>query len=88
MDPEGVIIRIAGTTDEHYAAAISEETERSAIGRGSGISKRPAAVWEGCRSCVNYNILQGKQCKNCLCTAMLFTPAEVAREESLLLSPK
>jgi hypothetical protein len=30
--------------------------------------------WKGCESCVNYNILQGKQCKNCLCTAMLFIP--------------
>jgi hypothetical protein len=30
--------------------------------------------WQGCKSCVNYNILQGKHCKNCLCTAMLYTP--------------
>ena len=178
MDPEGVIIRIAGTTDEQYAEAISAETKRSAIERGSGISERPASViiqkmregkaiiavtgngewagfsyievwskggfvsnsglivspafrrsgvaaaikhmifelsrtkypeakifsittglaimkmnarlgfepvtfneitheerfWEGCRSCVNYDILKGKQCKNCLCTAMLYTP--------------
>jgi hypothetical protein len=33
------------------------------------------SFWQGCKSCVNYDILQGKQCKNCLCTAMLFTPA-------------
>jgi len=32
--------------------------------------------WKGCESCVNYNILLGKQCKNCLCTAMLFTPGK------------
>jgi hypothetical protein len=32
------------------------------------------AFWQGCKSCVNYDILQGKQCKNCLCTAMLFIP--------------
>lgn len=179
MDPEGVIIRIAGTTDEEYAEAISAETERSAIERGSGISKRPASAiiqkmregkaiiavtaggewagfsyievwsrgefvsnsglivspafrrsgvaasikqrifelsremfpaakifsittglaimkmnarlgfepvtfneithdtkfWEGCSSCVNYDILTGKKCKNCLCTAMLYTPS-------------
>lgn len=31
--------------------------------------------WNNCKSCVNYNILQSKQCKNCLCTAMLFDPA-------------
>jgi len=30
--------------------------------------------WEGCKSCVNYKTLQDKQCKNCLCTAMLFSP--------------
>jgi GNAT superfamily N-acetyltransferase len=30
--------------------------------------------WNGCKSCINYNILKGKHCKNCLCTAMLFTP--------------
>lgn len=31
--------------------------------------------WQGCKSCVNYSILQNKHCKNCLCTAMLFDPA-------------
>jgi len=31
--------------------------------------------WAGCQSCVNYDILQRKGCKNCLCTAMLFVPA-------------
>ncbi|SMC85757.1 hypothetical protein SAMN04488524_2950 [Pedobacter africanus] len=30
--------------------------------------------WEGCKSCVNYNILENKQKCNCLCTAMLFDP--------------
>ncbi len=34
--------------------------------------------WEGCKSCINYDILQGKQCKNCLCTAMLYTPRRPA----------
>lgn len=32
--------------------------------------------WKGCKSCVNYDILMSKQRKNCLCTAMLFDPAE------------
>ncbi|MFA4869113.1 MAG: hypothetical protein WC623_12980 [Pedobacter sp.] len=30
--------------------------------------------WEGCKSCVNYNILESKRRCNCLCTAMLFDP--------------
>lgn len=30
--------------------------------------------WEGCRSCVNHHILCSKQHRNCLCTALLFTP--------------
>lgn len=32
--------------------------------------------WKGCRSCVNYEILMSKGRKNCMCTAMLFDPAE------------
>ncbi|MEO5979120.1 MAG: GNAT family N-acetyltransferase [Chryseolinea sp.] len=32
--------------------------------------------WKGCRSCVNYDILMSKDRKNCMCTAMLFDPAE------------
>ncbi|MDR2937147.1 MAG: GNAT family N-acetyltransferase [Rikenellaceae bacterium] len=32
------------------------------------------AFWKGCESCVNYAILQSKERKNCLCTAMLFDP--------------
>jgi hypothetical protein len=32
--------------------------------------------WKGCRSCVNYDILVSKERKNCMCTAMLFDPAE------------
>ena len=31
--------------------------------------------WHGCESCVNFPILQSKEHKNCLCTAMLFDPA-------------
>jgi len=33
--------------------------------------------WEGCKSCVNYDVLTGKKKCNCLCTAMLFDPAKV-----------
>jgi hypothetical protein len=32
--------------------------------------------WAGCKSCVNFDILTMKQRKNCMCTAMLFDPAE------------
>lgn len=32
--------------------------------------------WKGCQSCVNYEILMSKERKNCMCTAMLFDPAE------------
>lgn len=32
--------------------------------------------WEGCRSCVNFEILTMKERKNCLCTAMLYDPAD------------
>lgn len=32
--------------------------------------------WAGCKSCVNYDILMSKERKNCMCTAMLFDPAE------------
>src|SRR5246127_1192507 len=35
--------------------------------------------WKGCRSCVNYDILTMKERKNCMCTAMLFDPAEKAK---------
>ncbi|MFA6260557.1 MAG: GNAT family N-acetyltransferase [Bacteroidia bacterium] len=34
------------------------------------------AFWAGCKSCVNYDILLKKERKNCLCTAMLFDPAD------------
>jgi hypothetical protein len=36
--------------------------------------------WKGCQSCVNYDILTMKERKNCLCTAMLWDPAEKAKE--------
>ena len=30
----------------------------------------------GCKSCVNYDILMSKDRKNCMCTAMLYDPAD------------
>jgi hypothetical protein len=32
--------------------------------------------WAGCQSCVNYPVLLAQGFKRCLCTAMLFTPAQ------------
>ena len=36
--------------------------------------------WKGCRSCVNFDVLTSKNRKNCLCTAMLYDPAEKLKE--------
>lgn len=36
------------------------------------------AFWQGCKSCVNYEILMSKERKNCLCTAMLYDPVQKA----------
>lgn len=41
------------------------------------------SFWEGCKSCVNYNILEGKKKCNCLCTAMLFDPLKIKQEQQL-----
>lgn len=38
------------------------------------------AFWKGCKSCINFDILTMKERKNCLCTAMLYDPAEKAQE--------
>ena len=38
------------------------------------------AFWKGCQSCVNFDILTSKNRKNCLCTAMLYDPAEAAKQ--------
>lgn len=37
--------------------------------------------WNGCRSCINYSILESKNFRNCLCTAMLFDPHWVPETE-------
>lgn len=36
--------------------------------------------WKGCQSCVNFEILKSKDRKNCMCTAMLYDPAEKKHE--------
>ncbi len=37
--------------------------------------------WDGCKSCVNYEILVSKGRQNCMCTAMLYDPADKKVEE-------
>jgi len=39
------------------------------------------AFWKGCSSCVNYDILTRTSRKHCLCTGMLYDPAEEKKEE-------
>lgn len=36
--------------------------------------------WNGCKSCVNYEILMSKDRKNCLCTSMLYDPNEKKKQ--------
>lgn len=38
--------------------------------------------WKGCKSCINHHILESKERKNCLCTAMLYDP--VLEEKRML----
>ena len=41
--------------------------------------------WSGCRNCVNYDILMSKGRKNCLCTAMLYSPNN---QENMIMNTK
>ncbi len=36
--------------------------------------------WNGCKSCINYEILMSKNKTNCMCTAMLHDPKEKERK--------
>lgn len=46
------------------------------------------SFWDGCKSCPNYGILSAKQFKNCMCTAMLFTPEPFAEMDGEAMQPK
>jgi N-acetylglutamate synthase-like GNAT family acetyltransferase len=37
--------------------------------------------WKGCKSCVNYEILQSKNHHHCLCTGMLYDPVAVKQKK-------
>jgi GNAT superfamily N-acetyltransferase len=39
------------------------------------------SFWKGCSSCVNYDILNRTNRKHCLCTGMLFDPADEKKPE-------
>ena len=39
------------------------------------------AFWRGCESCVNFDILQRNGRRMCLCTGMLYDPAEHKDEQ-------
>lgn len=43
---------------------------------------RDDEFWKGCQSCVNYEILVSKNRNNCMCTGMLYDPAEAAKERA------
>ena len=45
------------------------------------------AFWKGCQSCVNYEILMAKNRKNCLCTGMLYDPAEIPAQSAVAQNP-
>ncbi|MBC7450021.1 MAG: GNAT family N-acetyltransferase [Cytophagales bacterium] len=37
--------------------------------------------WKGCSSCINYEILKSKDRKMCMCTAMVYDPAEKKKKK-------
>lgn len=39
------------------------------------------SFWKGCESCVNFDILQRNGSRMCLCTGMLYDPAEHAQDD-------
>lgn len=39
------------------------------------------AFWKGCKSCVNYDVLTRTNRKNCLCTGMMYDPAEAQKKK-------
>ncbi len=46
------------------------------------------SFWKGCESCVNFNILQTKNYKQCLCTAMIFDPSKDKSKYENTSAPK
>lgn len=44
--------------------------------------------WNGCRGCTNFDILERKEYKMCLCTGMLYDPAKKKTEEKYTFNQK
>lgn len=44
--------------------------------------------WKGCKSCVNYDILQRTLRTKCLCTGMLFDPSWEEKKQKVEVKPK
>ncbi|MGY3052804.1 hypothetical protein ACVWYG_001000 [Pedobacter sp. UYEF25] len=42
--------------------------------------------WKGCQSCINFEILKSKERKICMCTAMLYDPAEKKHEAAKMFA--
>ncbi len=47
-----------------------------------------ADFWSGCKGCVNFPILESTNRTNCLCTAMLYDPAEKKQQENTRVEEK
>ena len=46
------------------------------VEHGYDTAREDQEFWAGCRSCVNFDILQLKEFQNCMCTAMLYDPSK------------
>ena len=64
-------------------------TSQAVMNINSELGYRPVAFsqltkdrnfWDGCKSCVNHNILSDKDFAHCLCTGMLFDPAKKKKD--------
>ena len=60
---KNIIVREAAEPDGAFADIIRDEITHD------------TAFRKGCSSCINFDILQNKKYRNCLCTAMLFDKA-------------
>jgi len=43
--------------------------------------------WKGCEGCINFDILQRNNHRMCLCTGLLYDPAEASRNIDMVIAP-
>jgi hypothetical protein len=43
--------------------------------------------WKGCQGCINFDILQRNNHKMCLCTGLLYDPAEAVKKQEIIGTP-